>query len=182
MSASVGDQNLEFRALARREADLEIRVAAAALSRLADAAQLGSPAHVEASFRMDEHGQCRVRGTVSIELALECQRCLEPVAQVIEASLDAVIVDTEAAAIQVGKRSDVIMADAGELLASELIEDELLLALPVDRCGDDQCPRMPPLVYVDPAAAEPLTADEESESPFSVLAQLKSDTDDSPGA
>lgn len=174
MSASVGDQKLEFRALARREAELEVRVSATVLSRLADAAELETPATLVASFRFDEHRDCRVVGSVSIALMLDCQRCLEPVRRQIEATIDAAIVDTEAAAIQVGKRCDVIMAKDGEIMASALIEDELLLALPVDRCGDDSCPRIPVLFYPDPEVdIETMEADEERESPFSVLAQLK---------
>lgn len=180
---SIGDQNLEFRALARREADLEIRVTADALSRLAEAAGLEAAATVLASFRIDGHGDCRVTGSVSIDLALDCQRCLEPVQRRIEATLDAAIVDTEAAAVQVGKRCDVIMAESGELMASALIEDELLLALPVDRCGDDSCPRIPSLSYADPQAdVRSSDAEAEQDSPFSVLAQLKGGPNDQSGS
>ncbi len=183
MSASVGDQNLEFRALARRQADLDIRVSEVALSRLAEVANLDEPADVIVRFRFDEHGDCRVSGSVGIELTLDCQRCLEPVRRRIEAVIDAVVVDTEAAAIQVGKRCDVIMACDGELTAAALIEDELLLALPVDRCGDDACPRMPALYYADPEAEIPAVSDDDDdESPFSVLATLKGDRGDKPSS
>jgi len=98
---------------------------------------------------------------------LECQRCLAPVEQILEVeqSFMFVVGEDAAAAIDVDSEHDVLaMTQALDL--RELIEDELLLALPlVPR--HEVCP--------EPLSAPPQTIDPglEKESPFAALKALK---------
>lgn len=98
---------------------------------------------------------------------LQCQRCLEPVEVPIEVarSLRFVRGEDQAAALDADSEDDVLALERS-LDLRELVEDELLLALPlVPRHA--HCPR--PLV----TAAEPEAPQDRPASPFAVLESLK---------
>ncbi len=100
------------------------------------------------------------------EIGLECQRCLQPVLTSVAAERSFLFVAGEdvAAELDVDVEDDVL-AITRALDVLGLIEDELLLALPlVPR--HDRCPQ--PL----PVRDDPLPADE-TPHPFAVLAALK---------
>ena len=102
------------------------------------------------------------------EVTLECQRCLQPMRIPLRAERRIFFVDGEdtAAALDAQSEDDVLaLAPAFDL--AELIEDELLLALPlVPR--HEHCPEPLPRAWVeDDPAIEP------ADNPFAVLAALK---------
>jgi len=102
-------------------------------------------------------------------VALTCQRCLQPVSQHIAAERSFRFVHGEATAAELDAQSeDDILALSRFLDGRELIEDELLLSLPlVPR--HEVCPQ--------PLVASSATPDfgngGEQEHPFAALAQLK---------
>ena len=98
---------------------------------------------------------------------LECQRCLAPVKANVDARRSFLFVHGETTAAELDSDSeDDVLALTRALDLGELIEDELLLALPlVPR--HDACPQ--PLPQGDP---DPLQ-DEEAPHPFAALAALK---------
>ncbi|WP_374587296.1 YceD family protein [Ideonella dechloratans] len=103
------------------------------------------------------------------EVAMPCQRCLSPVR--LPVSVDRwirfVADEAQAEALDADSEDDVLALPRWLNLA-ELIEDELLLALPIVP-RHDACPA--PL----PVREEPLEAEGEARpNPFAVLAQLKS--------
>jgi uncharacterized protein len=102
-------------------------------------------------------------------LALECQRCLEPVEVKIEARRSFLFVHGEDTAAQLdAETEDDVLALTRALDLRELLEDELLLALPlVPR--HDACPKPLPVRHDDAEAAEA------PPHPFSALATLKRD-------
>lgn len=102
------------------------------------------------------------------EVILECQRCLQPMPAALEAERRIFFVEGEAAAeaLDLGSEDDVLALTPALDLA-DLIEEELLLALPlVPR--HEHCPEpLPrPLVEDDPAI-------DPADNPFAVLAALK---------
>ena len=101
---------------------------------------------------------------------LVCQRCLGPVEAVLDADRSFLFVAGEDAAAALDADSeDDVLALTRSLDLRELVEDELLLALPlVPR--HEECPE--PL-EVPPDADAPV---EEKKNPFAVLAALKRDT------
>lgn len=111
-------------------------------------------------------GQVWLHLHAATELALECQRCLKPVGVPIEIDRSFLFVAGEDAAAQLDAESEddvLVLSRAYDL--RELIEDEVLLALPlVPRHA--HCPEPLPLVP-DDLAAEP------EPSPFAALAALK---------
>ncbi len=100
-------------------------------------------------------------------LMLECQRCLGPVAADVHAERSFLFVHgEEAAAALDSDHEDDVLALTRSLDLRSLVEDELLLALPlVPR--HEVCPE--PL----PAGSEEELVDEEKPNPFAVLASLK---------
>ncbi len=96
----------------------------------------------------------------------ECQRCLQPVALDLEVSrpLRFVADEATAAALDAESEDDVLVASR-HLDLHELVEDELLLALPLVPMHG-HCPRQLPMAAGD-AAAEP------APKPFAALAALK---------
>jgi len=102
------------------------------------------------------------------EVTLECQRCLQPMRVPLHAERRVFFVEGEDAAEALDAESeDDVLALTPALDLTELIEDELLLALPlVPR--HEQCPEPLPRAFVeDDAAADP------ADHPFAVLAALK---------
>jgi uncharacterized protein len=98
---------------------------------------------------------------------LECQRCLAPVAAEVDAKRSFLFVHGEETAAELDADSeDDVLALTRSLDLRDLIEDELLLALPlVPR--HETCPQ-PLLQSETPAAAE-----QEAPHPFAALASLK---------
>jgi uncharacterized protein len=124
------------------------------------------------SMRGGVHGDDRqvwLHLVASTGLPLECQRCLEPVEVKIEIERSFLFVHGETMAAQLdADTEDDVLALTRALDLRELIEDELLLALPlVPR--HDACPKPLPVPHdeADPADAPP--------HPFSALATLKRD-------
>lgn len=83
-------------------------------------------------------GQGRLRGQVRGHWQLECQRCNQPYRLPLELNLDLYLVDSEAAEKALLSDADPYWVQDDQLPLHELIEEELLLALPVfPRC--DSC-------------------------------------------
>ena len=104
--------------------------------------------------------------TAATGLPLECQRCLKPVDVALNVQRSFVFVHGEDAAAQLDAATDDdVLALTRALDLRELIEDELLLALPVVP-RHEVCP-VPLVVRDDDVAAD------EAPNPFAALAALK---------
>jgi uncharacterized protein len=166
---------LDVAAFAKDEGRLEGRWPLRELVRLHDAAHGealpgdGDDVTWQASGewrRVGGEGQPWLHVTASARMALVCQRCLGPVEEQLEVARSFLFVHGEDAAAQLDADSeDDVLALTKALDLRELVEDELLLALPlVPRHA--VCPEPLPL------AAEPDALDE-SPHPFAALAALK---------
>lgn len=93
---------------------------------------------VQLWFTRDDAGRRVMQGRLSGELRLVCQRCLEPFALPIGHPLELVLVETEAEAGLVPEELEpLVVGEQRGVHAVDLLEDELILALPlVPRCGD----------------------------------------------
>ena len=126
-------------------------------------------AEVMLSFAIDGQGIPNVRGQISAELELTCQRCLESMRMPIAVKICLGIVGSEDDAKRLPERYDPLMVHGEQLPIAEMVEDEILLALPaIPRHDQAGC-----------AASEKVRqdgveqADDASVSPFAVLAKLK---------
>lgn len=171
-------EKLDVAALAHDDAHLNGEWPAASLQRLADSAAPEAPASGWPAVQWSLHGEIRqpkaakaqtwLHLTATGRVALTCQRCLQPVHEGIEIDRWIRFVETEAEAEALDIDSDDdVLALPRHLDARELIEDELLLALPlVPR--HEVCPE--PLAHVDDDAE---VEAEQRPNPFAKLAALK---------
>lgn len=172
---------LDVQAFAEAGAELSGAWPLATLERLAAGASADAPPAARDQVHWSARGTCRRRAGAAPEwrlelrartaIRLECQRCLQPLETVVEFDrpLRFVAGEQEAAALDADSDEDVLVLSRS-LDLRELVEDELLLALPlVPRHA--ACPA--PLA----AAAEPAPAEGEAAparpNPFAALAALK---------
>lgn len=83
----------------------------------------------------------RMRGRVTANVRLTCQRCLEPMDMEIVAEPDTILVPEGDADMGLPPEADVLTVSAASMTVAELVEEELLLALPmVPMHALDECP------------------------------------------
>lgn len=147
------------------------------LERLAESAAAEAPPGDVDRVHWSARGEARpVRGgpaqvwlhlAATAQVALQCQRCLQPVTVALAAERDFQFVHGEDAAAALDAESeDDVLALTRALDLKELVEDELLLNLPlVPRHADCAAPQT--------RAGDPETDDEPAAHPFASLAVLK---------
>jgi uncharacterized protein len=117
------------------------RVAFAKLPRLA--AILAEPEgelHVELQTTRDGEGQGWLHGEIRGRLPLTCQRGLHPFEWGCDVALSLALVESEAEEQKLLKDSESYFVQDDALPLRDLIEDEVLLSLPiVPRCEDPDC-------------------------------------------
>ena len=118
--------------LAVQGASLSGQVEVRHLPRLAESVEfVFGEASAELEFFIGDEGFAEVSGSVQGEVALSCQRCLGEMRQVLNGKLALGVVRKEEDAPRLPKRLEpwLVDSDSGNLHA--LIEDELLLMLPI---------------------------------------------------
>ncbi len=165
---------LDPRRLANQGVILAGQVALAHCERLQEAVlEVSEPIDVSLTFEIAEQGRKVVRGQASTTVMMACQRCLEPIASPVKASIQLGIVWSEDEAKALSKDLDPWIVDGEEADISVMVEDELLLALPfVTYHPEGQCH------VVIPSAMGEETSDVGKENPFSILEQLKNSGSD----
>jgi uncharacterized protein len=167
---------LDVKAFAHEAGRLEGRWPLQKLVRVAESAMGDAAARREVEVTWSARGeQIAGRGgdsqtwlhvNASTAVPLECQRCLQPVAVVLDVERNFLFVHGEDAAAQLDADSeDDVLALTRALDVQELIEDELLLAMPIVP-RHEVCPQPLPVSPNDELA-------EEKPNPFAVLAALK---------
>ena len=127
--------------------------------------------NVVLDFDIDELGVPFVKGELQAELSLICQRCLEPFPFMVNQQSTLAWVRSDQEAERLPLRFEPYLVETNPLILNDVIEDELLLALPqIPMHAEAQCPASK---WLKQQHAE--TADETEENPFSVLANLKQD-------
>ena len=157
--------------LAAREAEVERVVEAAGLQRFAALCRCLAPIRVRLRFRLDEAGRVQVQGRCSVQLVVECQRCLAPVERALAAEFACTVVGSDREASRLGADRCVMLLNGDEAGLAQLVEDELILALPARPCTDADCPKAP-------ARAFPEAAPGEVAKPLQALAVLLAAPDD----
>jgi uncharacterized protein len=129
----------------------------------------GNDGTVEArlEFGKDYQGIRFIKGTLKTELLLTCQRCLETVSYPVHVALSLALLGTEDQATGLPDEYDPLVLDSQSLSLTTLIEDELILALPIVAMHpESECAnRMAVHADDEEVAGKP--------NPFAALAQLK---------
>ena len=157
--------------LAARGEFRQVRVPLPDLPRLASLAapeDENASVAVDLDFERDDQGDCRVRGTAAVEFRPVCGNCGERRPCALAVRIDYRLFRSEARASERGRSIDVMICEAEDVDLADLVEDDLLLAIPDVPCGlDAACPHREPAVRT--AASET----EGPASPFEVLRTLK---------
>ncbi len=164
--------HVDPRKLADRAATLEGALQLSQLKRLTDPLE-DDQGVVRASFafRRDEQRTVVIHSQLDVEVKMICQRCLEPVVLPIHSECDYAVVNEGASSLHLPKGYDVLEVGEDPLDLLALVEDELLLALPIVPLHDPEICQPP----VGPDEPEPSEDEVTRSNPFSVLAQLKRD-------
>jgi uncharacterized protein len=115
-------------------------------------------------FSRDGLGRPLIAGHAEATFWQTCQRCSQPVAIPVDSDFQLVVVEGLDEAAALSEEFDPLMADDAEINLLDLLEDELLLSLPVVARHED-CHAWR---YDD----EPIAV-EERENPFRILKKLK---------
>ncbi|MBS0359566.1 MAG: DUF177 domain-containing protein [Proteobacteria bacterium] len=87
---------------------------------------------VTLDFGTDLEGQAYVKGAVSANLSLICQRCMQPMDYPVESQFSlGVVKDADAIEKLSSQYEPLLVREDGTVETAELIEEELLLSLPI---------------------------------------------------
>ncbi len=165
MTTRKRQQTIVYRDLAHNRVEMDRRIDADSLKRLAEVGRIGGP--VSASFRFFElDGRPCVEVSAKGEIELPCQWCDMPRKCMLDARFTALIAQDEAQAERWAVEvPDVVPVVAGEEFdAVLLVEDELILAVPGRVCVETKCEHRPEASYGEAAP--------EREKPLAGLAEL----------
>jgi len=127
---------------------------------------------IDLAFDIDTQGSKILRGHLKTNLALECQRCMKAVATPIETEVSLAFVDSEAAGKQLPSEYESYVLNEPTVVLRELVEDELILALPIVAFHpEDECEVV--VLQHEPEEEIPLPVEEKRPNPFNALAGLK---------
>jgi len=118
-------------------------------------------------------GISSLRGQVSAKLLVECQRCLDPVETEVSGSFKFALVNSEEDFELLPEEFEPYLIEGEEQSVIELVEDELLLSLPMVTIHEDACSDFMSKQNEEARAA--IEAEKEAEHPFAALKALKED-------
>lgn len=164
-------RDIDPRKFAQQGLSLEGKIAVSDLPRVAEVlAEPGTEVGVALTFDIDEQGLKVVSGSVGGTLSVVCQRCLEPLPLEVEAELKLALAWDEDEAKNLPRRFDPWIVGEGATDIYAIVEEELLLALPMVAYHEEPC--IDATLYqsgeVEEADVEPKA------NPFQMLEQLKS--------
>ncbi|WP_353571178.1 YceD family protein [Candidatus Albibeggiatoa sp. nov. BB20] len=119
-------------------------------------------------FTQDEDNHHLIQGHIGATVGLICQRCLKPVAWVVNQKVGLMILTQRHTENDLPGGYDALELEHNPIQLISLVEDELILALPII-ANHDVCPKN------EYQQAEQWEEFREHSNPFSVLKNLKND-------
>lgn len=162
-------ESIDVAGLHGRTVRLEGVLATAGMARLVGVGEPDPEARVALTLEVNNRGEARLHGEVAGAVTLQCQRCLEPVTVPVASTLDFALVEASEATHGESESADVLVVRDGTLELAGVVEDELLLALPVvaRHRADETC------APADRHFGPPGEPEPQRENPFAVLERLK---------
>lgn len=172
MSRGTLPQQADLRKLANTATRLEGEIELAALPRVREVLVDSSGVLVYSlSFGFDEAGHVIINGQINASVALLCQRCLQAMSCPIQSTFSLGVVANEEQADGLSERLEPLMATDGLADTSTIIEDEVLLCLPIVAFhAEGECGRGMGFTSEDEGFER---AEKRRENPFEMLAALK---------
>lgn len=162
-----GSKLRDVSTLAEEGSEVTFAIALTRMKRLAAALQSDAgEAHGTARFSR-ERGFAVARTVAECEVTMICQRCLKPMAVHLATDSLVFLPHSEAAAAKVPEDVELMLAPEGRLRMSELVEEDLMLALPLAplHADDEYCAMRPE----EPGPDEALV---DVQKPFAALGDL----------
>jgi uncharacterized protein len=123
---------------------------------------------VVVTFGKDEQAIRYVKGEFSTEVSVQCQRCLETFYHPLKGQFKSGLVKNEQKASELPESYDPLMIHEDVLIIKDMIEDELILSMPiVPKHNVDACKVKLPIIVADHAEFE------KKANPFRVIENLK---------
>jgi DUF177 domain-containing protein len=124
------------------------------------------------TFSRDEENRYLIHVALEAEVVVTCQRCLEPVSQSLASDNALAVVWTDEQAAHLPRHLEPLIVESEGCSLWELVEDELILALPPFSYHDtEECKKIL-AGYIAPGP-EQEEAPASKPNPFNVLEQLK---------
>ncbi len=124
-------------------------------------------ARVDITCGVDQEGVRFLRGTVTADVTMECQRCLENFRLPLHAEFALGIVSHESLAERLPEHYEPLVVGENPIFLRDIVEDELILSLPiVPKHPEGQCP-------AGKGGDEVQKSEERRENPFAALKSLK---------
>ena len=164
--------------LASQASELSGELESTRMPRLSDVITGPSTVHWTVRAGRDEARRLVLTGTVRADVESNCQRCMEPVSLPLRSEISLAVVSDEDSARGLPASLDPVFTDDnGEIDLVELLEDELLLAMPAVPLHENiaDCGERASIMRVE--APEEFDS-AEKENPFAVLKKLKQDKPD----
>jgi uncharacterized protein len=121
----------------------------------------------ELAFQLDQERRPEIDIQVIAELPLICQRSLQQYLEPIRRQSVVIVVMTQAEQDLLPEAAEPVLVEEGRIALKRLVEDELLLAVPL-------VPRNPDVDIVDLSTGDNEIVEDEKRQPFAELAKLKS--------
>jgi uncharacterized protein len=136
----------------------------------AELADAQGAVQIRLRFEREASGQRTLGGVLQTELALICQRCLQPMRLPVETEFRLALLDAGDDPDLVAENVEAVMLNSAQVNVLELLEDELLLCLPIAprHRGADEC--RAPQRRADSTFGEAEISDRQT--PFAVLRDL----------
>ena len=146
------------------------------LARLSEAL-LSNEGYITAKLEFTSSvGFASFKGTVSTKLLMECQRCLDPVETELSGRFKFALVSSEEEIELLPEEFEPYMLEGEEQSVVDLIEDELLLCLPMVTIHEDDCSEY--MMKQNRAMKAEIEAEKSEEHPFAALQALKDKLND----
>lgn len=131
-------------------------------------------AQVALRFRRDAGGVSMVEGELRARVDLQCQRCLQPVAKSMARKFSLAIVCSAQEAARLQAEHEVLELEGDTISTSDLVEDEILLSLPLAPLHEDVAACDAVMVARLGSRPDTLkTASRTAPNPFAVLKELR---------
>lgn len=151
---------------ADRAAHVEADVPLASFPRLCEGlTQTEGVVRVRCRFERDAQHVAWLRGELETAVTLTCQRCMEDMVLPVAVTVELALVHDEDYAERLADDADYLVAPEQGLVLADILEDELLLAIPYIPAHED--------CDLGVRSVEAAPAEVHRENPFQVLAALK---------
>lgn len=172
MSKSELPERVDAYKMADQSSQLEGVIAFGRMKRLSElVVEDGADFEAQLQFERDEEKRRLVSGSVSGSVALECQRCLQPVQYDLQSHFRlGIVYNDEMARALPGDLEPLMLLPDQSLDLADMIEEELLLSLPMYAAHEPGDCQIQTEFKPDDQDESPAT---EKDNPFKVLESLK---------